>query len=543
MSASSTPESSLRSYQLLDKQTKLESLFNISYWLWRFNPLSIFPIMLSSAVEVLKESIIVITLIFFLSQLAATNILNEIANALIANDFLTLFSILSSIISIIIFALIIAAVIFFLASIIAGGFLNSAEYGSYFNLLRNGTLSISNVLEEIKVRWARMAWTVFIVEIVKYCPISLALVLIFLDILNLSTMGLERLSHSLFIIDKFLLWLGFILIALIFTLIFTVLTLYTYPAAINGFYGFSSIKKSIMVCKELPIDTLAYCILRALSLILIVIISLIASLLGIQLSSIITLVLSFIIIPIFHIFKTSIFLKAQPNSIIVSYSINASILKDVFSYILKTGLEKIKKGLYELTDFLVKPKNISFHIFSIITFSLGILIGEWISYSGIRQIFYALGYVPGEMNPLFKITYGLPFLALNISFHNWQVSLATALSGIIFIIPVLTTLFFNGFILGVSIDIIQNLTLFMAAILPHGIIELPAFIISGSVGLRLGSAFLKALKQGNLSSNIEFHQILKRTIYIMLGLIPLFIIAGIIETFITPYIMRMYGWK
>jgi len=280
-----------------------------------------------------------------------------------------------------------------------------------------------------------------------------------------------------------------------------------------------------MICKELPIDTLAYCVLRILSLIFISVISFIASLFAIQISSIITLILSFILIPIFHIFKTAIFLKSQPNSIIISYSINIPFLKDFFSYILGIGLEKIKKGLNELIIFLTKPKNIIFHIFSIIAFSLGILIGEWISYSGIRQIFYALGYVPGEMNPLFKATYGLPFLALDISFHNWQVSLATALSGMIFIIPVLTTLFFNGFILGVSMDIIQNLTLFMAAILPHGIIELPAFIISGSVGLRLGFDFLKALKQGNLSSNIEFHQALKRTIYIMLGLIPLFIIC------------------
>jgi len=532
----------LYSYQLLDKQTKLESLFSISYWLWRLNPSSIFPIMLSSAVEVLKESIIVITLIFSLSQLAATNILNEIANALIASNFSRLFSLFSSIIPTIIVAVIIVSITFFLVSIIAGGFLNSAEYGSYLHLLRNGTLSISNVLEEMKLKWTKMTWTVLIVEIIKYGPISLVLILIFFDILHLSTIGLEQLKYPLFF-NKLFLWLGFILIALIFTLIFTLLTLYAYPVAMNGLYGFAAIRKSIMICKELPIDTLAYCVLRILSLIFISVISFIASLLAIQISSIITLILSFILIPIFHIFKTAIFLKSQPNSIIISYSINIPFLKDFFSYILGIGLEKIKKGLNELIIFLTKPKNIIFHIFSIIAFSLGILIGEWISYSGIRQIFYALGYVPGEMNPLFKATYGLPFLALDISFHNWQVSLATALSGMIFIIPVLTTLFFNGFILGVSMDIIQNLTLFMAAILPHGIIELPAFIISGSVGLRLGFDFLKALKQGNLSSNIEFHQALKRTIYIMLGLIPLFIIAGIIETFITPYIMHAYGWK
>jgi hypothetical protein len=335
MNSSLTSEPSLRSYQILDKQTRLERLFNISYWLWRLNPSSIFPIMLGSAVEVLKESIIVIALIFILSQLAATNILNEIASALTTSDFLTLFPILSSIISIVVTTIIFSIFVFFLVSIIAGGFLNSAEYGSYLHLLRNGMLSISNILEEMRSRWAKMAWTVLVVEILKYGPIFLALCWIFFDILNLSTMGLDRLQHSLFIIDKLFLWLGFILLALIFTLFFIVLTLYAYPAAIEGSYGFIAIKESVKVCKELPIDTIAYCFLRALSLILISVVSLIASLIGIQLSSIITLVLSFIIIPIFHIFKTTIFLKSQPNSTIVSYSISIPILKDL----LKINLE------------------------------------------------------------------------------------------------------------------------------------------------------------------------------------------------------------
>ncbi|MQK95255.1 stage II sporulation protein M, partial [Escherichia coli] len=139
-------------------------------------------------------------------------------------------------------------------------------------------------------------------------------------------------------------------------------------------------------------------------------------------------------------------------------------------------------------------------------------------------------------------TFGLPFLALDISFHNWQVSLATAISGLAFTIPVVTTLFFNGFILGIVEDIVQNTTMFLAAILPHGIIELPAFVIAGSTGLNLGFELFKALKKGNISSNGAFQENLKRTIYIIISLIPLFLIAGIIEAFITPLIMRIYGW-
>jgi stage II sporulation protein M len=139
--------------------------------------------------------------------------------------------------------------------------------------------------------------------------------------------------------------------------------------------------------------------------------------------------------------------------------------------------------------------------------------------------------------------YGLPFLALDISFHNWQVSLATTLSGIIFVAPVLVTLVFNGFVLGVVEDVVQNLTLFLAAILPHGVVELPAFIIAGSAGLSLGFEFLKALKRGISNSETELGRAFVRAVHIALGLVPLFIVAGIIETFVTPQIMYMYGWR
>jgi len=523
-------------YPLSVKYASIENLLNVSYWLWRLNPLSMFPVILGSAIEVLKQSIIVIAIVFSLSQLAASGVLRELAESLSTLDFQRIVSIISPIIHILIPVLLATISIYYVTSIIAGGFLNSAEYGSYLRLLKQGTISIKDVFEEMRAKWFKMSWTVFIIETIKMMPLLVAVSIILSDIIYLVSRP-ELLSFW-----SLIRWLLLIIFAEILFIIFSVLTLYAYPAAVDGFYGLTAIKKSINTCLKMPANTFLYCVLRSLSSALISGISFAASLLSIQISSILIIILSFLFVPIFHIFKTALFIKAKPENTIIPLPIGPPVLKDVFPYVLNTSFGRMRKGFRKLVYFLAEPRNIVFHVLSAISLFLGVSLGKQISSSGIRQVIYALGYVPGESNPVFKNLLGLPFLALDISFHNWQVSLATAVSGIVFIIPVLTTLFFNGFILGVAEDIVQNTTMFLAAILPHGIIELPAFIISGSIGLNLGFKFLKALKSRNVISNEVFYECLKGTLYMVISLIPLFLIAGIIEAFITPLIMRIYGW-
>ncbi len=519
------------------KSASIGEMFNISYWLWRLNPSSIFPIMLSSTFDVLKESIIVIALMYSLSQLASIGILRTIAEAIRGLDFnliaLTFYQIAPQII----FTIAALIGLFFIVSIVTSSFLNSAEYGSYLYILQTGKLSILNILNEIRKRWTNMIWTVFIVELIKYGPLILTALWILFDILSLPLIDINSL-----LFNKFLIWLIIILPVLVVTLVLTFLTIYSYPAAAMGSYGFTAIRESIKACTKIPLDTIAYAFLRLVSNVLIVAIAFITALLGIQISSIAVILTNFIIVPVFHILKTGLFLKTQPSPDFAPLPIGSPILRDVFQYVWKTGFEKTKRGFSELMNFLAETRNIVFHIFSILIFSMGIVLGKYLSSLGIREIINALASSQGKINPLFS-TYGLPFLALDISFHNWQVSLAMALSGIIFMFPTITTLIFNGFILGVVEDTTQNITMFLAAILPHGIIELPSFIIAGSVGLKLGLSFIRALKNGSLIFDSEFSNTLKRTIYIVLGLLPLFIIAGIVETFITPYVMHLYGWK
>ncbi|MEM3659279.1 MAG: stage II sporulation protein M [Thermoproteota archaeon] len=526
-------------YPLLVTHASLESLFNVSYWLWRLNPPSILPVILSSAVDVLKQSIILFTLIISLMQLTATGVLREVAESIGTGDIYRLVSTLSPVVPSIIIAVAVSIFVFLTASILAGGFLNSAEYGSYFLLLQKGSLSIGDIFEEMRLRWVKMAWTVLIVETLKILPVLIVLTPILADVLLLLSASPDPST----IASKIFLWIGLAVLALIFTLVLTVLTVYAYPAAAGGAYGFSAVRRSIVTCLRLPANTITYCILRVLSAVPISIAAFLAGLLGVQLSTIATMILSFLITPVFHIFKTMLFLKGEPEPFVTPLPVGPPLSKDVFPHVLNMGFKSVKKGLNELAGFLSEPKNMVFHFSSAIVFSLGVILGKQISSSGIRQIVYSLGYVPGEVNPLFEAAYGLPFLALDISFHNWQVSLATALSGIIFIAPAVATLVFNGFMLGVVEDIVQNMVMFLAAILPHGIIEIPTFLVAGSAGLSLGVEFLKALMKGSVSSDPGFHRALRRTIYIVFGLVPFFIVAGIIETFITPFIMQLYGWR
>ncbi|MEM1554232.1 MAG: stage II sporulation protein M [Thermoproteota archaeon] len=527
-------------YPLSVKHASIENLLNISYWLWRLNPLSMFPVILSNAFEVLKQSIIVIAIILGLSQLTSTGILKDLAESISKFDFERMVSLIYPIIHMLVPILIATISIYYIASILVSGFLNSAEYGSYLRLVKQGTISFKDVFEETRIRWFKMSWTVFIVETIKIMPLLITMGVIISEIIYLSSQISKGIIPSMGY--RFVFWLMLIILSMIFIIVFSVLTLYAYPAVADGYYGLNAIKKSIGTCFSMPANTFLYCVLRVISNAFISGISFVASLLSVQVSSILVIVLSFLIVPVFHIFKTTLFLKAKPENTIIPLPIGPPVFKDVFPYVLKDGVNRIKKGFRELVKFLTEPRNIIFHVISILLLFLGVILGRQVSSSGIRQVIYAIGYTPGKINPMFKNYLGLPFLALDISFHNWQVSLATAFSGLAFMVPVLITLFFNGFILGVVEDIVQNPTMFLAAILPHGIIELPAFIIAGSIGLNLGFVFLNSLKKRSISSNELLHKSLKKAIYIIISLIPLFITAGIIETFVTPLIMRIYGW-
>lgn len=92
----------------------------------------------------------------------------------------------------------------------------------------------------------------------------------------------------------------------------------------------------------------------------------------------------------------------------------------------------------------------------------------------------------------------------------------------------------NGFLLGIVAysAVQQSGPLFLAAgILPHGIIELPAVLVSIAIGFRLGYllAFTLAREKADLSGETKI-----AVRFLWRYITPLLFLAAIIETFITP---------
>jgi stage II sporulation protein M len=133
---------------------------------------------------------------------------------------------------------------------------------------------------------------------------------------------------------------------------------------------------------------------------------------------------------------------------------------------------------------------------------------------------------------------------LSIFSHNLQAALLNYLGGIIGIIPV-GVLSSNGFSIGAFFGYLINHSYetaigflsareFLIYILPHGIFEIPGFIISGAAGFRLTTIVIDMIKNtiNKTPEKIENWKIKDSLSLLSISIILLFI-AAIIEANIT----------
>lgn len=121
-----------------------------------------------------------------------------------------------------------------------------------------------------------------------------------------------------------------------------------------------------------------------------------------------------------------------------------------------------------------------------------------------------------------------------IMVNNIKVAFLCFAFGAIFGVGTVWVLITNGFLLGSLAAIYHQAGQsypFWAFIWPHGIIELTAIFIAGAAGLSLAYAFFVP---GELTRLESYKREGIVTIQLMLGVIPLFIIAAIIEGYLTP---------
>ncbi len=133
----------------------------------------------------------------------------------------------------------------------------------------------------------------------------------------------------------------------------------------------------------------------------------------------------------------------------------------------------------------------------------------------------------------------LPVVVLIIFIKNAVVLLISFLfSPILCLVPILI-LIVNGWVLSlVSVVVVQETSpwFLLAGILPHGIFELPAFIIGEAAALSFGVMAIMALfkreRRNQLLSNLK--QNLKYLAIALALLVP----AAIIETYVTPLLLN-----
>ncbi len=126
-----------------------------------------------------------------------------------------------------------------------------------------------------------------------------------------------------------------------------------------------------------------------------------------------------------------------------------------------------------------------------------------------------------------------PLASTRIQTNNITVTFVTFAGGVLAGIGTLFALFRNGLLLGIVFELcvryrFWEIPIFIAA---HGVIELTAIFIAGGAGLMIGKALLMpgdlrridALVTNGLSA-----------IKLILGCIPMLLIAGLIEGFISP---------
>ncbi len=127
-----------------------------------------------------------------------------------------------------------------------------------------------------------------------------------------------------------------------------------------------------------------------------------------------------------------------------------------------------------------------------------------------------------------------PLVSTEIFINNIRVAMLIFVSGVTLGIGTVYLLAYNGLIVGALAAVFMQAGesyVFWAYILPHGIIELTAIFIAGGAGLYMGYRFFVP---GAYPRKRQFLQAAKESVQLLLGTIPLFVIAGIIEGYVAP---------
>lgn len=122
--------------------------------------------------------------------------------------------------------------------------------------------------------------------------------------------------------------------------------------------------------------------------------------------------------------------------------------------------------------------------------------------------------------------------------NNLEACILLFLGGASFGILTIFIMSLNGIVIGAIMEIIHkdhSWAFIIAALLPHGIFEIPAFIISGALGILLAQSLISEW-YGGADAGGEARKLAR--IFLMYVL-PLVAVAAGVEAFITPVIIHL----
>jgi len=133
-----------------------------------------------------------------------------------------------------------------------------------------------------------------------------------------------------------------------------------------------------------------------------------------------------------------------------------------------------------------------------------------------------------------------PFERMLLIFkNNVFISFVALLLGIGFGIIPFAFAALNGTVLGILVELFlkkQGFFFVLAAILPHGIIELPMIFISVGIGFRLGHAAYLLLTRMKTMNDLS-HELEQGIIFYIKIVAPLLLMAAFVESYLTPLII------
>ncbi|MDV2480623.1 stage II sporulation protein M [Methanoculleus sp. Wushi-C6] len=129
-------------------------------------------------------------------------------------------------------------------------------------------------------------------------------------------------------------------------------------------------------------------------------------------------------------------------------------------------------------------------------------------------------------------------LAGKLFLNNLGVCLILFLGGASFGVVTGLVLAVNGLLIGMVTEVVRQehgLLYIAAALAPHGIFEIPAFLVAGGLGLLLGKELLAEwYGRGDAAGRaVPLAGLFLRTV------VPLLVLAAVVEAFITPAVLSM----